>query len=235
MGCLPSYLDMKIVPSLINGLNVAEVDFTTLSTEESCCGLPLFLMGSNELGSRAEKLMEKMMATGAREPVTPCAGCYKAFKNLYPNTGDFGLEVYHSVQYFDKLLNEQRIKFVREYKKKVTYHDPCDLGRACKIFEAPRHILKEIPGLEYVEMARNRTDSRCCGGGGGLQAYNPEMAVNMAVGRVKDALALGAELIVSACPACKDNLRKGVLAIPKQERGKIKIIDMNEIVAEVVE
>lgn len=235
MGCLPSYLDMKIVPSLINGLDVAEVDFTTLSTEEGCCGLPLFLMGSNEFESRAEKLMEKIMATGARELVTPCAGCYKTFKNLYPNAGDFGLEVYHSVQYFDKLLNEQRIKFGREYKKKVTYHDPCDIGRACKIFEEPRRILKEIPGLEYVEMAGNRIDSRCCGGGGGLQAYNPEMAVKMAVERVKDALAVGAELIVSACPACKDNLRKGALAIPKQERGKIKIIDITEIVAEVVE
>ena len=81
-------------------------------------------------------------------------------------------------------------------------------------------------------MARNRLQARCCGGGGGVLANNPDMAVDMAAERVRDALAVGAEIIVSGCAACKDNLRKGAKAIPKQERGKIKIMDITEIVAQ---
>ena len=234
MGCLPSYLDMKIVPSTIKALDAGKVDYTTLGVEETCCGFPLYLMGSDEFKPHAEKLIEKIKATGARELLTPCAGCYKTFTKLYPEIGDLGLEIYHTVQYFDKLVTEGKIAFSKEVAKKATYHDPCDLGRACKIFEEPRAILKKIPGLEYVEMSRNRLDARCCGGGGGMQAYNPEMAVDMASLRIRDALAVGAEIIVSCCPACKDNLRKGARAIPKEERGKIKIMDITEMVTDAM-
>ncbi|HUT69402.1 MAG TPA: (Fe-S)-binding protein [Desulfatiglandales bacterium] len=234
MGCLPSYLDMKIVPSTIKALDAGKVDYTTLGVEETCCGFPLYLMGSDEFKPHAEKLIEKIKATGARELVTPCAGCYKTFTKLYPEIGDLGLEIYHTVQYFDKLVAEGKIGFSKEVAKKVTYHDPCDLGRACKIFEEPRAILKRIPGLEYVEMAKNRLDARCCGGGGGMQACNPELAVDMASLRIRDALAVGAEIIVSGCPACKDNLRKGARAIPKEERGKIKIVDLTEMVTDAM-
>ena len=234
MGCLPSYLDMKIVPSFIKALDAAEVNYTTLATEESCCGFPLYLMGSDDFLSYAQKLMDKMCSTGARELVTPCAGCYKTFTTFYPEIGELGLEVYHSVQYFEKLINEGRIKLAQEVAHKVTYHDPCDLGRACKIFEEPRNILEAIPGVEFVEMARNRIDARCCGGGGGMQAYNPEMAVAMAAQRVRDALEVGADIIVSGCPACKDNLRKGARDIPKEERGKIKVMDITEMVTATV-
>ena len=234
MGCLPSYLDMKIVPSTIKALDTAEVDFTTLGTQESCCGFPLYLMGSDEFEPEAKKLMERIKATGARELVTPCAGCYKTFTKLYPQIGDLGLKVYHTVQYLHKLTAEGKIALSKEVTKKVTYHDPCDLGRSCHIFEEPRNILKRIPGLELVEMAKNRLDARCCGGGGGMQAYNPDLAVDMASLRIRDALAVGAEIIVSGCPACKDNLRKGARAIPKEERGKIKIMDLTELVTDAM-
>jgi glycolate oxidase subunit GlcD len=231
MGCVPSYLDMKMVPSLIKPLDEAGVDYTTLATEEGCCGFPLFLMGSDDFESHAENVIKNIKATGAKELVTPCAGCFKTFKKIYPQVGDLGLEVYHSVHYLDKLIKEGKITFKGNLGKKVTYHDPCDLGRTFQIFEEPRNILKAIPGLEYVEMARNRLQARCCGGGGGVQANNPDMAVDMAAERVRDALAVGAEIIVSGCAACKDNLRKGAKAIPKDERGKIKIMDITEIVA----
>jgi heterodisulfide reductase subunit D len=235
MGCLPSYLDMKIVPSFIKALDAAGVEYTTLATEESCCGFPLYLMGSDDFPTYAQKLMEKMWSTGARELVTPCAGCYKTFTTFYPEIGELGLEVYHSVQYFEKLINEGRLQLRKEFAHKVTYHDPCDLGRACKIFEEPRDILKGIPGLELVEMSRNRVDARCCGGGGGMQAYNPKVAVDMAAQRVRDALEVDAEIIVSACPACKDNLRKGVRTLPREKRGKIKVMDITEMVSSAME
>jgi glycolate oxidase len=231
MGCVPSYLDMKMVPSLIKPLDAAGVDYTTLATEEGCCGFPLFLMGSDNFEPHVENVIKKIRATGAKELLTPCAGCYKTFKKLYPEVGDLGLEVYHSVHYLEKLINEGKLQFKGNLGKKVTYHDPCDLGRTFQIFEEPRNILKAIPGLDYVEMARNRLQARCCGGGGGVVANNPDMAVDMAAERVRDALAVGAEIIVSGCAACKDNLRKGAKAIPKDERGKIKVMDITEIVA----
>ncbi|MBL6968218.1 MAG: (Fe-S)-binding protein, partial [Desulfobacteraceae bacterium] len=194
------------------------------------------LMGAREdFRANAEKLIKKIKATGANELVTPCAGCYKTFKKLYPEIGDLGLEVYHSVHYLDKLINEGRIKLKGDLGKKVTYHDPCDLGRAFKIFEEPRNIIKNIPGVEYVEMARNRLQARCCGAGGGVQANNPDMAVAMGAERVRDALAVGAEIIVSGCAACKDNLRKGAKAIPKDERGKIKVMDITELIAKQID
>jgi glycolate oxidase len=235
MGCVPSYLDMKMVPSLLKPLDAAGVDYTTLGTEEGCCGFPLFLMGTDEFEPHAKQVIERIQATGAKELVTPCAGCYKTFKKIYPEVADLGVEVYHSVHYLEKLIQSGKITFNGNMKKKVTYHDPCDLGRAFKIFEEPRSILKRIPGLEFVEMARNRLLARCCGGGGGVLANNPDMAVEMAAERVRDALAVGAEIIVSGCAACKDNLRKGARAIPKQERGKIKVMDITEIVAKALE
>ncbi len=232
MGCVPSYLDMKIVPSFLKAVDSAGVDYTTLGAEEGCCGFPLFLMGTDEFEPHAREVIERIKATGAKELVTPCAGCYKTFKKIYPKVGDLGVEVYHSVHLIEKLINEEKIKFNGGFGKKVTYHDPCDLGRAFKIFEEPRNILKAIPDLEFVEMERNRLQARCCGGGGGVLANNPDMAVDMAAERVRDALAVGAEIIVSACAACKDNLRKGAKAIPKDERGKIKVMDITEIVAQ---
>jgi glycolate oxidase subunit GlcD len=235
MGCVPSYLDMKMVPSLLKPLDAAEVDYTTLGTEEGCCGFPLFLMGTDEFEPHAEKVIKRIQATGAHELVTPCAGCYKTFKKLYPEIGDLGLAVYHSVHYLDRLISEGKITFKNELGKKVTYHDPCDLGRALNVFEEPRNILKSIPGLEYVEMARNRLQARCCGGGGGVVAYDPEMAIEMAAERVQDALDVGAEIIVSGCAACKDNLRKGAKTFPKEVRKTVKIMDITEIVAMAME
>lgn len=231
MGCVPSYLDMKMVPSLIKPLEAAGVDFTTLAAEEGCCGFPLFLMGDSGFEAHARQRIEAIRATGAKELVTPCAGCYKTFKKIYPKVGDLGLEVYHSVQYLEKLVKEGRLTLKKPMGGKVTYHDPCDLGRAFQIFEEPRNLLKGIPGTEFVEMGRNRLQARCCGGGGGVQANNPEMSVLMAAERVRDALAVGADTIVSGCAACKDNLRKGLKALPKEERGKLKIMDITEAVA----
>lgn len=234
MGCVPSYLDMKIVPSFMELVEAIGTNYTTLSVDEMCCGFPLYLMGSEDFEGYAQHMIERLSATGAHVLITPCAGCYKTFRKIYPQFGDLGMEVYHSVQYLEKTLNEGKLRFRGEVRKKVTYHDPCDLGRTCLVFEEPRNIIKNIPGVDFVEMERNRLDARCCGGGGDVQVHNQEMAMKMAAERVRDALAVGAEIIVSACPACKDNLRKGSRLIPRHERGKIKIQDITEIVDESI-
>ncbi|UCF57910.1 MAG: FAD-binding protein, partial [Deltaproteobacteria bacterium] len=106
MGCVPSYLDMKMVPSLIKPLDAAGVDYTSLSVEENCCGFPLYLMGSDEFQPHAQSLIERIKATGAHELVTPCAGCYKTFKKIYPEIEGLGMEVYHSIHYLEKLIDE---------------------------------------------------------------------------------------------------------------------------------
>jgi glycolate oxidase len=234
MGCVPSYSDMEMVPSLIKPLDIAQVDYTVLGIEEGCCGFPLFLMGSDDFEAHAEKMIKRIKETGAGELVTPCAGCYKTFKKLYPPIGDLGLEVYHSVHYIAKLLEIGKIKLKGDLRKKVTYHDPCDLGRSFQIFEEPRDILKSIPGLDLVEMERNRLLARCCGGGGLVMANDYDMARDMAAERVQDALDVGAEIIVTGCAACKDNLTKGSGTIPKDKRGDIRIMDITEIVAESI-
>jgi len=199
-----------------------------------CCGFPLYLMGSGEFESHAARLAEELKRTGARELVTPCAGCYKTFKTLYPDLEAEGIRVFHSVQYMDELIRDGRIRFTGAFPKRVTYHDPCDLGRACHILEEPRRILRSIPEIDYVEMSKNRLDARCCGGGGGMQAFNPDLAAKMASERVRDAFRTGAHILISACPACKDNLRKGMKQIPKAERRKLKIMDMVEAVGSAI-
>ena len=235
MGCVPSFGDLKIVPSLIQSLEAAAVDYTTLAMEEVCCGFPLYLMGAGEFESHGARIIQQIKATGARELVTPCAGCYKTFKELYTRIGDLDLEVFHSVQYLERLINQGRIRWKDQRTRIATYQDPCDLGRSLGIFEEPRNILKKIPELALVEMTRNRLQARCCGGGGGLQALSPETAHLMGARRVKDALAVGAELLVCGCAACKNNLKKGARLLPKEERSKIKIVDITEVVAEALE
>lgn len=231
MGCVPSYSDMEMVPSLLKPLEAAGIDYTVLGEDEGCCGLPLYLMGSDEFKSHAEKMIKRIRATKASELVTPCAGCYKAFKKLYQEAGDLGLQVYHSVHYLEKLIKEGKIKLKESFSKKITYHDPCDLGRSFQIFDEPRDIIKSIPGIDFVEMERNRQFARCCGGGGLLMANDHNLARDIATLRVKDALDVGAEIIVSGCSACKDNLTKGSRAIPKDERVKIQVMDITELVA----
>ncbi len=232
IGCVSSYLDMKIVPGLFRVMDAGGADYTTLATEEPCCGFPLYLMGDKErFKQNARKVIDLIKETGAKELVTPCAGCYKTFTKFYPELRDLGVKIFHSVHYFQNLIEKKKIELDGTLGKKVTYHDPCDLGRAFQIFEEPREILKAIPGIDFVEMARNRLMARCCGGGGSVMALEPELAANMAALRVRDAMEVDAEIIVSGCSTCKDNLRKGVKAIPKYERPKIKVMDITEIVA----
>jgi len=148
---------------------------------------------------------------------------------------DLGVEVLHSVHYIQRLIEQRRIELTINLEKTVTYHDPCDLGRTFEIFDEPREILKSVPGVDFVDMERSRLMARCCGGGGNVMALDPELAADMAVVRLKDAVEVDAEIIVSGCSTCKDNLRKGVKAIHKDERPKIKVMDITEIVANAIE
>lgn len=231
LGCVPSYVDMKIVPSFMEILDTAAVDYTLLGEDENCCGFPVYLAGSPEFEAISKENTRKIKATGAKMLITPCAGCYKAFRELYK---DLDIEVLHSVEYIRRLIDEGKLSLQTPFEKTVTYHDPCDLGRHLEIYDTPREILKKVPGLELVEFPRNRQNARCCGGGGGVAAVNPDLTLAMARTRVKEGLGTGAQVIVSACAACKDSLKKGVAGLPKDEKKGLRVLDITEVILKSV-
>ena len=127
--------------------------------------------------------------------------------------GKLNFEVLHTVEFLRRLLEDGKLPFVQPVERKVTYHDPCHLGRASGVFEDPRVLMKAIPGLELVEMPRSGEYSRCCGAGGGLKAGYPDIQNKMAQERVKEAEATGANELISACPFCYAGLQVGIKAL----------------------
>lgn len=139
--------------------------------------------------------------------------------------------MYHFTQYVAKLIKERKVKFTKELNVKITYHDPCHLGRHGGVFDEPREVLSKIPGVELVEMPRNRMGSRCCGAGGGYKSAFNDLAVNIAAKRVEEAVSTGAEILVTTCPFCVLNLEAGA----KQIGSNIKVMDISELLLEVTE
>jgi glycolate oxidase subunit GlcD len=230
MGCLPSYLDMDVVPATFKIMEASGVDFTVLGGEENCCGYVEYLVGAPSFQERIESNMEKFNKVDPRMIVTPCAGCYKNLKKSYPKE----FMVFHISQFVHMLLEEGKLTLRKAVNSKVIYHDPCDLGRHMGVFDEPREVLKSILGLELIEFPENRENAACCGGGGGLMAYDSQMSLEIARKRVEKAIDSGAQVLVSACASCKDSLRKGLRKVPKDKRDEIFVTDLTEIIAEAI-
>jgi Fe-S oxidoreductase len=205
-----------------------------MGEEERCCGDPLIMVGQlflarEEARYNWERLKDKRV-------ITSCAGCFRTFREEYPKLlgEEYKVNAVHTVQLLAGLINEGKIKFKKkgETKEKVTYHDPCELGREMKVFDEPRTIIEAIPGVELVEMVRNREKTWCCGGGGGVKGTNYDMSIEIATDKVKEALATGAKRIVSACPSCKMNINDGIKALGME--AEIKAIDITELVVEAL-
>jgi len=229
VGCTTATRSPNVAKAVANILSHAKVNFTTLGENEGCCGYLLLKTGLwNEAKNNASTLLKKVKTTKTEILVTPCAGCYYTFTKLYPQILDvrMPIEVLHTSQLVERLINEGTIK-PKELNVKVTYHDPCSLGRHCSVYEAPRNVLKAIPRLELVETPLNRSRARCCGAGGGLWSYNTEVSMNSAHTRLmKDILPLGVDLVTTCCPACYMNFRYTAIkkAVP------VKICDVMEVV-----
>jgi len=234
VGCVSSYQDINIVPGIMKILDKAGTNYTALGKDENCCGYISYLVGTKEFKEVAEKNVEAFSKIQPKQIVTTCAGCYKTFKELYPKYTPFKTEVVHTIQYLDRLIEEGKIKFKDGNPMKVAYHDPCDLGRHLNIFEPPRDLLKKIPGVTLLEFKNNRLLAKCCGGGGGLKAFNTELSGEIAYQRILEALDVGADTVVSACPACKANLQLAAAKLRKEKKGRIKVMDIIELVAEAV-
>lgn len=177
-------------------------DFVVLGEEERCCGLY-----ANDLGFRREyyRLQEEniqiVRKAGIKRIVIACGSCRRIWQD-YPKEEMRGIEVLHGVEYIEKLLQEGRLKLAKTIKRKITYHDPCHLGRGCGVYESPRNILRSIPGVELVEMPRNRRWAWCCGGGGGAPEAFPDLAQWNAQDRLREAEETGADLLLTTSTLC---------------------------------
>jgi len=185
-------------------LDKAGVKWGTLGDQEICCGMPAFDVGcEDEFASLAKENLEKINALNVKTVVTSCPGCSTTMKYQWTRYGDLKPEVMHISEFAAKLLREGRLKVKKEFPKKVTIHDPCWLGRYTGTYEEPREVLRAIPGLELVEMERNRKDAYCCGAGGGVMITFPEWAAENATSRLEEALETGAQaMVVPSCPEC---------------------------------
>ncbi len=230
-GCVNSYQDVGLLPSLMGILDDAHTTYTTMGEDEGCCGYIAYLSGSPDWREIAEATAERIRSTGAEVVVTPCAGCYKAFNQLYEQHGiDLGAKVLHAVEYIDLLIDEGRVSFDDPFEHKVAYHDPCDLGRHLGMYEPPREVLGRIPGIELVEFPTNRALAKCCGGGGGLKIVDHDLSRDIAYERVLEAISVGADIVVSACPSCKDNLKLAAGRARKEKKGRVRVMDLTEVV-----
>jgi len=157
--------------------------------------------------------------------------CYHTFKNEYPEFM-VNFEVVHITQYLFGLINEGRLVFNKEYEKKITYHDPCYLGRHNGIYDEPRKILQKISGIELTEMVDSRENSLCCGGGGGRIWMDTPKGERLSDLRLEQAVATGAKVLVTSCPYCIANFEDSLLS--RKDSEAIKIKDITEIIQEVI-
>jgi Fe-S oxidoreductase len=231
-GCYPSYDPRmkKIARATAHILNQAGVNFGILGEKENCCGESIRKTGDEQLFKRlAKENIKTFIDNGVKKILVSSPHCYHTFKNEYPQfMVDF--EVVHITQYLFELLEEGRIELTKDYGKNVTYHDPCYLGRHNDIYDEPREILKKVPGLALDEMPESREDSLCCGGGGGRIWMETPKGERFSDLRLEQAMGVGAEVLVTACPYCITNFEESRLNLEDEKDVEIK--DITEIIQE---
>jgi Fe-S oxidoreductase len=223
----------KVAKATTNILKKAGVDFGILGSKENCCGESIRKTGDEELFKRlAKENIKTFIDNGVKKILVSSPHCYHTFKNEYP---DFrvNFEVVHISQYLFELVNEGRLQLKKDYPKKVTYHDPCYLGRHNGVYDEPRGVLNKIPALEFNEMPESRSDSLCCGGGGGRVWMETQKGERFCDLRIDQALGLEAEVLATSCPYCITMLEDSRVTMDVAE--KIEVKDITEIIQEVIE
>ena len=222
----------KVAVATAQILDKAGVNFGILGEKENCCGESIRKTGSEDVfKSLAKENIKTFIDNGVKKIIVSSPHCYHTFKNEYPEFM-VNFEVVHISQYFSELIDTGRLKLSRSYAKKVTYHDPCYLGRHNDIYDEPRNVLNKISGLELVEMTDSRKDSLCCGGGGGRIWMDTPKSERFSDLRLMQAKATGAEVLVTSCPYCITNFEESRLNLEYQDALEIK--DITEIIHEVI-
>ena len=226
IGCTSNYRQQSLRDSTLNFLKKANIDFTLI--DEHCCTSPLIRTGQIDISKDFMNYnAETIKGTGAKKVITSCAGCYRTLTKDFEKFGvNYNFAVYHTIEVIKQLLDEKKLKFKSDYNKTVTYHDPCHLGRASGIYEIPREIIKQIPGINLVEMERNRNFAWCCGAGGGVKIGYPDWSIEISKERLGEAKETGALVVSSTCPFCKTNLTD---ANEKFKMG-FEVLDLIEII-----
>ncbi|MCW1301193.1 MAG: (Fe-S)-binding protein [Candidatus Nanoarchaeia archaeon] len=223
-GCLLKFLLPELRDKYSQILEKIGLDFIELEKIELCCGSPILSAGyPAEFKKVATKNLELFNKYGVEKIITACPACYRTLKFEYPLVASSNIQVEHISQTILRAMEEGKLK----YKSRggvVTYHDPCHLGRYSGIYEEPRQILRKL-GYKVVEMKLNREYSFCCGGGGGVKANYPKLALEIAKDRVLQAMEVGAELLVTTCPMCYISLK----GASEELNNKIKVVELSEI------
>ncbi|MGB5430148.1 (Fe-S)-binding protein [Eudoraea sp.] len=233
VGCAGSFDDRakKITKAFVKILHRANVSFAVLGTEESCSGDPAKRAGNEFLFQmQAVTNIEVMNAYGIKSIVTACPHCFNTIKNEYPGLGG-NYKVMHHTQFINMLLEDGRITMEGgSYKgKRITFHDPCYLGRANNIYEAPRNIIKKLDA-QLVEMKNCRKKGLCCGAGGAQMFKEPEQGdKDVNIERTEQALETQPEIIAAACPFCNTMMTDGLKN--KEKEASIKVMDIAEMIA----
>ena len=222
----------KVAAATVDILNKAGVSFGILGTKESCCGESIRKTGNEDLFKRlAKENIKHFVEAGVKKILVSSPHSYHTFKNEYPEFM-VHFEVVHVTEYLDELIKSGRLKLSKEYPKRVTYHDPCYLGRHNNVYDQPRDILKSVPGLELVEMADAREKSLCCGGGGGRIWMETPKGERFSDLRIEQAIDVGAQVLATSCPYCITNFEDGRLSLEDSEILEVK--DITEIIQELL-
>ncbi len=233
VGCAGSFDDRakKITKAFVKILNQANVSFAVLGTEESCTGDPAKRSGNEFLFQmQAMTNIEVMNAYEVKKIITTCPHCFNTLKNEYPGLGG-NYEVVHHTQFLKQLLEDARISVEGgKFKgKRITFHDPCYLGRANGVYEAPRELIRKLDA-ELVEMKNCKKKGLCCGAGGAQMFKEPEKGdKDVNIERTEQALETQPEIIAAACPFCNTMMTDGVKN--KEKEASIVVMDIAELIA----
>ncbi|MEM2939403.1 MAG: (Fe-S)-binding protein [Candidatus Bathyarchaeia archaeon] len=235
-GCSASYTYSKIAKAAAKILLEAKLNVAYLGEDEWCCGAPTLWAGNDKLFNEIMKHnVSEIKTSGAKKIIFSCPVCYNTFKQYYTKEiSKISLELSHISEEIAELMGMEKIKPTKPIKKRITYHDPCYLGRSEKIYEQPRDVIKRIPQLEYLEMPRNRKSALCCGEGIVVSKIFPELTSKISVNRIDEAMQIGAQAIVTCCPGCVTTLSKASAQLKFKRKVEIDVYDLTEIVAEAL-
>jgi heterodisulfide reductase subunit D len=228
VGCVASFFpSVQTIPEkLVQIFDAAQVDFAILGGEEWCCGFPLIGAGvPDKMQELMEHNLEKVQSLGAKRVIFSCPSCYQTWNEHY----DTELELFHSTQFLEKLVGDGTIP-LKEIKMTVTYHDPCDLGRNSGVYDAPRNILKSIPGLTFVELEKNSAQSICCGGGGNLEMADPNLSGTVTQKKIEQIQKTGAKTVVTSCQQCVRTIKSKA----RTQKIDLDVLDITELVLQAM-
>lgn len=233
IGCMGSFDDRakKITKAFVKLLTKAKVDFAVLGTEESCTGDPAKRAGNEFLYQmQAAGNIEVLNGYEIKKIVTTCPHCFNIMKNEYPGLGG-NYKVMHHTTFLKSLISEGRLSVEGgKFKgQRITFHDPCYLGRGNNIYEAPRDLLRKLE-VELVEMARSKRNGLCCGAGGAQMFKEPEPGnKDINVERTEEALEIKPQVIAAGCPFCNTMLTDGIKS--KEKEDSVQVMDVAEMIA----